>query len=137
MPDITLDQANRIIGAALAKAREMQLKPLAVAVLDSGGHLKALAREDGQTFMRAKVCQAKAWGALAMGVHSRDLATRYERQRRGPAGWPVDPRRRGYGDRRGGHLRGRFGGRRGVRQGRHRGDRADGRSRLMSARSAA
>jgi uncharacterized protein GlcG (DUF336 family) len=82
MPDITLDQANTIISAALAKAREMQLKPLAVAVLDSGGHLKALAREDGQTFMRAKVCQAKAWGSLAMGVHSRDLATRYEQETR-------------------------------------------------------
>jgi uncharacterized protein GlcG (DUF336 family) len=78
MPDITLDQANRIITAALSKAREMNLKPLAIAVLDPGGHLKAMAREDGQTFMRAKVCQSKAWGSLAMGVHSRDLATRYE-----------------------------------------------------------
>lgn len=82
MPDITLDQANQIITAALAKARDMKLKPLAVAVLDAGGHLKALAREDGQTFLRAKVCQAKAWGALAMGVHSRDLATRYEQETR-------------------------------------------------------
>ncbi|MDX1592902.1 MAG: heme-binding protein [Gammaproteobacteria bacterium] len=82
MPDITLDQANRIIAAALAKAREMKLKPLAVAVLDSGGHLKALAREDGPTFLRAQVCQAKAWGALGMGVHSRDLATRYEQETR-------------------------------------------------------
>jgi uncharacterized protein GlcG (DUF336 family) len=78
MPDITLDQANRIITAALSKAREMNLKPLAIAVLDPGGHLKAMAREDGQTFRRAKVCQSKAWGSLAMGVHSRDLATRYE-----------------------------------------------------------
>jgi uncharacterized protein GlcG (DUF336 family) len=82
MPDITLDQANQIITAALAKARELKLKPLAVAVLDPGGHLKAMAREDGQTFLRAKVCQAKAWGALAMGVHSRDLATRYEQETR-------------------------------------------------------
>lgn len=82
MPDITLDQANQIITAALARARELKLKPLAVAVLDAGGHLKALAREDGQTFLRAKVCQAKAWGALAMGVHSRDLATRYEQETR-------------------------------------------------------
>ena len=82
MPDITLDQADTIIRAALAKAREMKIKPIAVAVLDPGGHLKAMAREDGQTFMRAKVCQGKAYGALAMGVHSRHLATRFEQEGR-------------------------------------------------------
>jgi uncharacterized protein GlcG (DUF336 family) len=78
MSEITLDQANRLIQAALAKGREMGLPPLCVAVLDPGGHLKALAREDGQTFLRAQVSQAKAWGALALGVHSRHIATRYE-----------------------------------------------------------
>ena len=77
MPALTLEQANRIVAAALAKARAMKIAPLAVAVLDAGGHLISLQREDGLSFLRIKVCQAKAWGALGMGSHSRGLAERY------------------------------------------------------------
>lgn len=78
MNELTLENANRIIEAALAKAREMGLPPLSVAVLDAGGHLKALQREDGQAFLRVRVCQAKAWGALALGTDSANIAERYE-----------------------------------------------------------
>jgi uncharacterized protein GlcG (DUF336 family) len=78
MAGLTLAQANRIIAAALAQARTMQLAPLGVAVLDAGGHLIALQREDGLSFLRVRVCQAKAYSALAMGAHTRHLATRYE-----------------------------------------------------------
>ena len=78
MADITLAQANRIIEAALEKGREMNLAPLSIAVLDAGGHPKALAREDCQAFMRVYAAQSKAWGALALGVHSRHIAERYE-----------------------------------------------------------
>ena len=78
MNELTLENANRIIEAALAKAREMELPPLSVAVLDAGGHLKALQREDGQAFLRVRVCQAKAWGALALGTDSANIAERYE-----------------------------------------------------------
>ena len=78
MNELTLENANRIIEAALARAREMELPPLSVAVLDAGGHLKALQREDGQAFLRVRVCQAKAWGALALGTDSANIAERYE-----------------------------------------------------------
>ncbi len=78
MNELTLENANRIIEAALAKAREMELPPLSVTVLDAGGHLKALQREDGQAFLRVRVCQAKAWGALALGTDSATIAERYE-----------------------------------------------------------
>ena len=47
MPSLTLAQANKIVETALAKAREMKIKPLAVAVLDQSGHVKSLQREDG------------------------------------------------------------------------------------------
>ena len=77
MSALTLAQANTIIAAALSKGRQMKLPPLGVAVLDPGGHLIALQREDGLSFLRVKVCQAKAYGALATGVHSRHLAERY------------------------------------------------------------
>lgn len=78
MAELTLQQANQLIHAALALAREMNLPPVAVAVLDSGGHLKALQREDGVTFLRVRICQAKAWGALGLAQDSRQKAERYD-----------------------------------------------------------
>ena len=39
MSTLTLAQANKIVEVALAKAREMKIKPLAVAVLDESGHV--------------------------------------------------------------------------------------------------
>ena len=61
------------------------LPGLSVAVLDSGAHLKALQRQDGVSFLRADICQAKAWGALAMATNSRALADRLDQdhQQRG------------------------------------------------------
>lgn len=75
---ITLVQANLVIDAALARARELALPPVGVAVLDPGGHLKAVQIEDGLNFLRVRVCQAKAWGALGLGVDSSKIAARYE-----------------------------------------------------------
>lgn len=74
---MTLQEANRIISATLAKAREMGLPPMGCAVLDTGGHLVSFQRENGLGFVRIKVCSAKAWGALGTGVGSRALAERY------------------------------------------------------------
>ena len=76
MARLTLTQGTAIVQAALAKARAMGLAPLAVAVLDDGGHLKAFAREDGAGIMRPQIAIGKAWGALGMGFGSRTLAAR-------------------------------------------------------------
>ena len=73
---LTLDQANRIIAAALARSRELGLKPMGVVVLDDAGHLKSAQREDGATMFRIDVATGKAWGAVAMGVASRVLFQR-------------------------------------------------------------
>ena len=73
---LTLSQATTIVQAALAKARETACAPLAVAVLDDGGHLKTFAREDGAGILRPQIAMAKAWGALGMGVGTRALAKR-------------------------------------------------------------
>ena len=70
---ISLDQARTIIAAARAKGREMALNPLTVVVLDAGGHLVAMEREDGSAYGRPDVATGKAAGALAMGVSSRKL----------------------------------------------------------------
>lgn len=73
MSRITLDQANAVIAGALAKAKELGLKPLTVAVLDAGGHMIALQRQDGASILRPQVATAKASGALALGVSSRTI----------------------------------------------------------------
>jgi len=76
MTSLTLDQANQIIAAALAHSKQAGYQPMGIAVLDDAGHLKAFAREDGASMFRFDVAQAKAWGAVGMGVSSRQLGER-------------------------------------------------------------
>lgn len=73
MTKLTLAAANKIIDAAFAKAAELSLKPLGVSVLDAGGHLVALQRHDGASFLRSQMSAGKAFGALAIGAGSRRL----------------------------------------------------------------
>ena len=76
MSVISLSQASTIVDVALKKARETNLAPLTVAVLDAGGHLVALKREDGSSLLRPQIATAKAWGTLGMGFGGRELARR-------------------------------------------------------------
>jgi uncharacterized protein GlcG (DUF336 family) len=73
---VTLTQASTIVDVALKKARETNLAPLTVAVLDAGGHLVAFKREDKSGLLRYDIAFGKAWGALGMGFGSRTLASR-------------------------------------------------------------
>ena len=73
---LTLEKATIIIDRALAKAREMKIRPLCVAVLDDGGNLKALKRDDGASILRPQIAIGKAWGAIGMGESSRRLGDR-------------------------------------------------------------
>ena len=74
MPDLTLDHARTMLDAALAKASEKSFKPLAVAVLDARGALKAFAAQDGTSLKRFEIARGKADGALALGMGSRSVA---------------------------------------------------------------
>ena len=76
MSRLTLQQANTIVEVALKKAREMKVKPLAVAVIDEAGHVKSLQREDGASMLRNDVAVGKALAAVGMGVASRTLLER-------------------------------------------------------------
>jgi uncharacterized protein GlcG (DUF336 family) len=73
---ITLDQARTIVDAALRHGTEQGFKPLTVAVLDPGGALVALGRQDGSGFLRPDLAQAKASGVLALGMTNRAIAAR-------------------------------------------------------------
>jgi uncharacterized protein GlcG (DUF336 family) len=74
--DLPLAAANAIIERALEAGRAAGMAPLTVAVLDTGGHLVALQREDGAGILRPEIATGKAWGALGMGESSRALSER-------------------------------------------------------------
>lgn len=77
---LTLEAANCIIAVTLKKAGELGLKPLTVAVLDAGGHLKALARQDATSTLRPEMAQGKARGAIHLGIGSRAIFERAQQQ---------------------------------------------------------
>lgn len=77
---ITLDVAQKITSAALEKKRELGLKPLTIAVLDAGGHMITLVREDGASNMRPEIARGKAFGAISMGLGSRAIFKRAQEQ---------------------------------------------------------
>ncbi|MEO6887284.1 MAG: heme-binding protein [Jatrophihabitantaceae bacterium] len=77
---ITLQTARTIIAGARAAGAERGFKPLTVVVLDSGGHVLAVEREDGSSNRRFEIAHGKAHGALSLGVGSRALMVRAEQQ---------------------------------------------------------
>lgn len=76
MPALTLRAAATIVDTALEHGRAQKLKPLAVAVLDAGGHLVAFKREDHASILRPQIAEGKAWGSLGMGFGGREFARR-------------------------------------------------------------
>lgn len=61
---ITLEQARTVIAAATAAADPKGWR-LAIAVVDSGGHLVLLERMDGTQFGSIEIARQKAWTAVA------------------------------------------------------------------------
>jgi uncharacterized protein GlcG (DUF336 family) len=76
MTNVSLAQASIIVDTALAKGRELKLHPLTVVVLDAGGHLVAMKREDKSGILRTQIATGKAWGTLGMGFGGREFARR-------------------------------------------------------------
>lgn len=74
MSALNLHTATTISNHALALGRELSAAPLTVAVLDAGGHLISLLREDGASLLRPQIAIAKAWGVVALGKGSRAIA---------------------------------------------------------------
>lgn len=68
MKALTTDQALAIVARAREVARAMGAKPLGYAVVDTGGHLLALARDERAGFLRATIAANKAWGCMALGI---------------------------------------------------------------------
>ena len=73
---LTLEKATIIADQTLVKARQAKYRPMCVAVLDDGGCLKVLKREDNASILRPDIAIGKAWGAVGMGESSRSLSER-------------------------------------------------------------
>ncbi|MGF6487213.1 GlcG/HbpS family heme-binding protein [Pseudomonas frederiksbergensis] len=74
MSALTLNIAVNLANQAISAGRAICAAPLTVAVLDAGGHLITLQREDGASLLRPQIAIGKAWGAIALGKGSRLLA---------------------------------------------------------------
>lgn len=70
MATLTLAQAEKIIDATLARARELNCRPLSVVVVEPGAIVKAFKKEDGSAMMRFEMAMGKAYAALALGRSS-------------------------------------------------------------------
>ena len=69
-------------GPQLAAQCARKLKPLTVVVLDAGGHMVAMKREDRSSLLRREIAEGKAWGVLGMGFGGREFARRAQPRRR-------------------------------------------------------
>jgi uncharacterized protein GlcG (DUF336 family) len=77
---LDLETARTIIAGARAHGSSAGLKPLTVVVLDAGGHVVAVEREDGASMKRFEIGFGKAYGALSLGMGSRSIMARAEQQ---------------------------------------------------------
>ena len=75
-----LETARAIIAGARGHGQAEGFKPLTVVVLDPGGHVVAVEREDGSSMKRFEIGFGKAHGALSLGMGSRSIMGRAEQQ---------------------------------------------------------
>ncbi|ROR89771.1 GlcG/HbpS family heme-binding protein [Nocardioides aurantiacus] len=80
MSVLDLETARSIIAGARAHGSSAGFKPLTVVVLDAGGHVIAVEREDGASMKRFEIGFGKAYGALSLGMGSRSIMARAEQQ---------------------------------------------------------
>lgn len=72
---LTLKDAKQIAEKIMDFAESEKLNPLAVAVLDKGGHSLCTLRHHEAGILRNDIAFGKAWGALGMGFGTRTFAS--------------------------------------------------------------
>ena len=80
MAMISLNKARTVVRKTITKGRELELKPLSVVVLDSGGHVLAFEREDGAAPGRFGIAHGKAYGSVMLGMAGKAQMARAEAQ---------------------------------------------------------
>jgi uncharacterized protein GlcG (DUF336 family) len=83
MPDtapsmkLTFEGAQKLLNAAIAKAREMN-QPQCICIVDAGGHLLTMARMDGAFALSIETALRKAKTAAAYGIPTGGIAPALE-----------------------------------------------------------
>ncbi|MEM9027843.1 MAG: heme-binding protein [Pseudomonadota bacterium] len=77
---LPLNKAAEIVDQALIAGRGEDMHPLTVVVLDVGGRIVAAKSEDGSGILRFGIAMGKAWGALGMGISSRQIRDRMSKR---------------------------------------------------------
>ncbi len=75
-------EAKEICDIVLATGEKINAQPLAVVVLDRGGHPLCAYRHEEAGILRYDVAYGKAWGALGMGFGTRGFAEMVESSNR-------------------------------------------------------
>jgi uncharacterized protein GlcG (DUF336 family) len=70
---LTIDGATKLLAAAMAKAREMNV-PQCICIVDAGGHLLTMARMDGAFALSVDTALMKAMTAASYGIPTGDIA---------------------------------------------------------------
>jgi len=74
MAVISAKQVRTILDTALKEARRRKLPPMAIAVVDAGGHVMGYMGEDGSAPIRFEVARGKAWTAAMRAEGTTRLA---------------------------------------------------------------
>ena len=77
---ITLSQAEKIIDAIIARARELKCRPISVVIVEPGAIVKAFKKEDGSAMLRFEMAMGKAYASLALGRSSSLVRVRAEQR---------------------------------------------------------
>jgi uncharacterized protein GlcG (DUF336 family) len=80
MQAIGLQEGERLVAAAFAKAAAEFHRPICVAVCDTEGFLLAFARGDGAPVRSIQISQGKAYSAARLGVNTDAFLERLHRE---------------------------------------------------------
>src|SRR4051794_10236485 len=70
---LTFEGAQKLLSAAIAKAREINV-PECICIVDAGGHLLTMARMDGAFALSIDTALMKAMTAASYGIPTGDIA---------------------------------------------------------------
>jgi uncharacterized protein GlcG (DUF336 family) len=74
---LTLEGAQKLLNAAISKAKEMKV-PQCICIVDSGGHLLTMGRMDGAFALSVDTALRKAQTAAAYGIPTGGIAPALE-----------------------------------------------------------
>jgi uncharacterized protein GlcG (DUF336 family) len=79
MEALTLEEVQKVIAQAIAKANADFARPICVSVCDASGFLVAFARMEGAPLRSIEISQNKAFTAVRIGVATDKFQARLER----------------------------------------------------------